>query len=248
MDELQRQAYLRSMGVDSYFPRTQLPGALASVQCLTLFAKVLDQIELNVEETRQVTDDVINPHPINSLKELFDSPLSINKMSPLITSAARQNTSRVVDGGFRVNTNNPVFSCRFYKGKRFLLLVDTIADQYAAEYDLLVKNIIFALGDELQPLNDCVFSWPMVSSSAIDQSLSVAQASLSTVIARHIEDCTLIALGSIANFLPVSESISDKVFIDPVTGYHYLFTMSAIDILHRPELKMHLWRSLSLLP
>ncbi len=232
LNELQRQAYLQSMGVDGYFPRRLLPGALASTQCEL---PVLPAVE-SIPELPARSAPKQRTGPVRA-SELLDLPQAIKPGTETESLAP-------------VQGEIPTFSLSVSAVAGRLLIVDDcpLAQLRNRDYLTLLQNIVLALGLGKQQLAMHSFQWPETMKGHADRGAAAASQALQAFLARQLE------LGGIGQLLLMGEAASrfaaDKD-LPRATLLPYepaeatvLSTLSASRMLAEPELKRDLWQQL----
>jgi hypothetical protein len=267
MNELQRQAYIEAMGIDSYFPRFTLPGAPVSTLC---------ELPQELLQGESVAADVIVDTPLDSLQgntadqagtatarpaggavaamqALFGD--SDNKRKkPINTKATAQKSTEQVAATASVI---PRFSLSVIRGANVLLVDEGLSgDADQVEYLNLLHNMLFALGAQVPQLSIERFSWPMVKSASaqFDQTDLAAKQTLQSFIAKQLsqlDNTYLLVMGDsakhylAAELIAESEEVAHGCFMTCATlGAQLICTHSASAMLVNPELKRDVWKDL----
>lgn len=250
MNELQRQAYLQAMGVDSYMPRLQLPGALPSALCVIPVAPVAI--------SEKPSGPLASPPHLPA-----DSQGSAAAMQALLgeSSSARQEPSapvgRVVEAAGEAGQSpversgqvTPHFALSIIRGAQLLVIDDGLQGAInPSEYLQLLQNILFALGAGKQVLAIDAFVWPMVKNSQVDQSELAARQTLQAILAKQIQQLDarfVILMGDIAAHYSGAESMPAGEMIEvPDLSAPVICTQSASSLLSNPDLKACMWSQL----
>ncbi|WP_339674190.1 hypothetical protein [Dasania marina] len=238
MNELHRQAYLDAMGVDSYFPRATLAGALASPICL------LPEVTSTHPESAVVAGaNVPLSRPVTgtAAKDVMASIglLDTSKLKAARPQLAVQTVEPVITGKQAV----PHFSLMVLASAHFVLIAENIAGQQAQDYQQMLANITLALGDRQQPVF-LPFSWPMINSAAVDQSAAVARMALAAFLKEHVANRTAVIFGPAAQYLQLEDTIGQLTNV-PSLGCPALITACAAKAYAQPECKRELWQHLA---
>ena len=243
MNELQRQAYLEAMGIDSYFPRVQLPGALASPVCDMSEAAVSETPQqaaiaaANSEE--QHTTIPPSPPPVKSAEGPRAAQAVLGNVVDDIAkhrppTPAKPKRSEAVESASDI----PHFALTIAKSQSGILIIDDgiQPDQDYTEYLRLLQNILFAVGAGKQALQLDPFVWPMMKTAQFDQSAEAARQTLSVYINKLIEDL------SVRYVLVMGEQAQSYITAnDQVSCIH---TLSGLRLLSEPALKRQVWQDL----
>ncbi len=273
MNELQRQAYIEAMGVDSYFPRFTLPGAAVSELC-EIPSEFL-QSELAAVETAVITDDALNSVQADSISPVENSVATAAVKGSAGNGSAAAMQALFADDNKRkeysadktlaatssvepVNTDGdiiPEFSLSIIRGANILLVDEGLngnVDQ--VEYLTLLHNMLFALGAEVQQLSIERFNWPMVKSAQFDQTALAAKQTLQAFIAKQLsqlDSSYLLVMGESAKTYLAAELTSDNEKLShgrfmscKVLESQLICTHSASAMLINPELKREIWKDL----
>jgi hypothetical protein len=250
MNELQRQAYMEAMGVDSYVPRLVLPAALPSQLC-----------EWPVMEASPASPSPVSASP-DTITAETPAPVraagngSAAAMQALLGENAKPSVKKVApaasQGLVKANTNKkavPHFSLSIISGNNILIVDESLPGHVNPEdYLLLLHNMLFALGVGKQQLSIDTFNWPVSKNSQVDQSETAARQAIDAFLAKKSEQLKsqyLIVMGaSAANF------VTNKVLVAGVlTRHDYLdieliHTSSASPMLSDALLKRKVWQDL----
>ncbi len=248
MNELQRQAYLEAMGVEHYFPRFQLPGALPSARCeLPVAAPVAPAVEAVVEAMVPPVEQSVpavtpaaggGAQAAQALLGAAVTALEPARPSAPAASAAKPARARPVESASAAEI--PRFALTVARSQCGILIVDDglTPEQDYAEYLRLLQNILIAVGAGPQALQLDPFVWPMMKSARVDQSAMAAQQTLAAYIDKQVQALSvryLLVMGETPRrYLPASEP----------SGPLRLETPGAGRLLTEPGLKRQLWQEL----
>ncbi|GAB5450744.1 MAG: hypothetical protein Hals2KO_10720 [Halioglobus sp.] len=233
MHELQRQAYLHALGIDSYVSRGQLPGAAVTRR----IAVVRRGGQSSAASLAPATDAVPEaaPAPRAALPD-FDFETAPARARPGVAGspaaasaihAIRLRFVTIVCGGY--------------------LWLEDLADRALASQQLglvqgMAQALAVAAGDgagsavEGRP-EVAQFDWPMHNNRQLDNSEQAARAGLAAFIGRRVEQhaCRgLIVLGAACETWVVPSDHSVPVVV----------TLSTAEMLADPRRKVDVWRDL----
>jgi hypothetical protein len=237
MNELQRQAYLEAMGVVSYFPRAELPGALPSP---ILEMPVAEEVVHTPVQPEAAVAPVVNATPagqVQSAKAIFEQT-----GEAVVDQLARRREVRPKRSGPVASASDiPSFALTIAKTQAGFLIVDEglKPDQDYTEYLRLLQNMLFAVGAGMQAVQLDSFTWPMINNPQIDQSAEIAGQTLTVYIDKLIKEqrvsYVLVMGETAAKYMPANLSVFS------------LSTSSALQMLADPQLKAGAWQDLQLL-
>ncbi len=249
INERQRQAYLETMGVDSYFPRMPLPAAKPSEECLL---PELDEIPLeNAAASLSAllgsdkTDDGKTAEAVPAVPE--------EDVKAMLAEIAPADSAVAVKASTATPEIVPEFNLSVVIPESGLIIVDDGMDamEDTADYLCLMQNIVFALGLGVQRLYIERFDWPMVRNIKVDQGESAARQTLQAFVMRQREQLaadTVLVMGASAHRYLLGDDVAAEqmLSVDFPAG-EYLITISAQDLLQQPQKKAHLWAQLQVL-
>jgi hypothetical protein len=258
MNEVQRQAYLRAMEVDSYFPRLKLPGALASTLCQLpdiSEASVVDASLLADVET--VPAEVINAEPVNkaggSRVAALQALLGDKPSAPVKKKIVAQPES--IEGAVadteQQTQSTPHFSLSIIRGQNLLIIDEGLQGHVnPSEYLQLLHNILVAIGAGKQQLSIDAFVWPMVKNSPLDQSEVAARETLVSFLSKQCLQLGakyIVLMGDTA-----ARYISEELAVGELVAFssipvQLIHTISAGSVLADSALKPQLWMQLQAL-
>jgi hypothetical protein len=234
LNELQRQAYLGAMGVEVYYPRLQLMGAKPSLQCeMPVLA------EAAPPGVKPAQDGTGRVERLASVSELLDIAVKNDSgVEPKATSAKTQ------------PEETPSFNLSVSVIQGSLLVVDDCdpGQLHSRDYQVLLQNIVNALGLGQQAINSQSFQWPEAMKGHNDQSPAAAGQALQAYLARQLElgeTRYLLIMGGAARRFAVNTELADGVLAPHGDqAVQQLLTLSACRMLSEPELKRDLWQQL----
>jgi hypothetical protein len=238
LNELQRQAYLGAMGVDVYYPRLQLVGAKPSLQCEM---PVLPEVTAP-SVVKSAQDDTSRVERLTSVSELLD--IAVKHDSVVEPKAATATTTAPPE-------QTPSFNLSVTVIQGSLLVVDDCdpGQLHSRDYQVLLQNIVNALGLGQQVINSQSFQWPEAMKGHNDHSPAAAGQALQAYLARQLElgeTRYLLIMGDAARRFAVNTELADGVLAphDGDQAVQQLLTLSACRMLSEPELKRDLWQQL----
>ncbi len=233
MHELQRQAYLHALGIDSYISRGQLPGAAVTRRIAVVrrggqssaasLAPVVDAGPEATAAPRAVLPDFdFETSPAPARRDVAASPAAAGA-----SRAIRLRFVTIVCGGY--------------------LWLEDLADRALASQQLglvhgMAQALAVAAGDVAESAvagrpEAAQFDWPMHNNRQLDNSEQAARAGLSAFIGRRVDQhaCRgLIVLGAACEPWVVPSDHSVPVVV----------TLSTAEMLADPERKADAWRDL----
>lgn len=267
MEESRRLHYLKVMGVESFVPRLTLPGAAVSPQLAWPTEAIAD-----ATLPEATTDTSARTKTIPVIRPLVDSASESDKLSAELQTFSADGllSDSALDNALDSALNKTVVSqtdkdaseatvptfqlsmTTFRSGILAIDSVDNIPVSYQPFCQRLLADIVFAFGASMASYQVAeAFNWPMVRNSQIDQSASVAVASVNAFIAAKAERYPLRAV------LVFGETTCQYLF--PHASYHELLgtsqrldklslevlvTHSLYELLTNPLLKRETWRHL----
>ena len=241
MNELQRQVYLEVMGVDSYFPRLQLPGAEPSKQCVL---PVIQKQSTAISATTQ--SKVIGG---SSLLDSFEQ----NETPDYKPEQAALRSPISTDDHQVLENMIPRFTLTAISGGSDILIVDQGLDKHngsinPAEYLQLLQNMLFAIGIQKTALSQESFIWPVIEGNQIDQTEEAAKQVLEVFIAKLLNQQQikyLLVMGADAkHYLSLNDFENGALTFHPNWPVQVLTTDSALDMLVDPLMKKPVWQDL----
>jgi len=245
MNELQRQAYLSSFGIENYMPRWVLPAAPESRQVFIPCEPLMEGYSLDVPEPKAEAESLVKGVADQTLA-LLDEPAP--KPAPEPVSAA----SILELLGSSTVAIAP-FSLSVWRPQAGFLLIDARAVTLALPTELLLVNILKAVFSlDLTDLQEEVLRWPAVENRFVKQTLESARSELQTWLAvenelRPIKRLWLLGENSARYLLAADQSYADLLWQQPVIPHLALPALvlpSLSELLQSPALKSRLWSCL----
>lgn len=251
MNELQRQAYLSSLGIENYAPRWILPAAPAPVACVMPLPIV--EISTAVDQALASTSILSNilesqersPSVLSSAIADLDMP----KKAPVLS-----NTAAILQQ--LEEKKAPVvqpFSLSVYRPQAGFLIIDTRNTSLALPAELFLHNLLrgylnttqFAFGEE-------VLRWPMIENRFVSRTEDDARNELQTWLAvenelRPIHKLWLMGENATRYWLDSSEPwLSICWTIQPIKNLplQALIMPSLNQLLQNPAQKSKVWTCL----
>lgn len=179
MNELQRQAYLSALGIESYAPRWLLPSAPVSVACmLPVFdipaaSSPVSPGAIAIEprsESKSPAPNVLTT--IADLGEQKKAPMAINAAA--ILQQLEEKKAPVVQP----------FSLSVYRPQPGFLVIDSRNTKLALPTEVLLNNLLRAHLKAVQPaLGEEVLRWPMIENRFVSRTEDDARNELQTWLA-----------------------------------------------------------------
>jgi hypothetical protein len=182
MHEVQRQAYLSSLGIENYAPRWLLPAAPVPVACVmpVVDAPITLGISPSIDELVAVIDTQVGSRasPPNLLTTIADLEGQKRTPSPINAATILQQLD------VKKTPVVPPFSLSIYRPAPGILIVDSRNTTLALPTELLLSNILraqlkatqFTLGEE-------VLRWPMIENRFVSRTENDARNELQTWLA-----------------------------------------------------------------
>lgn len=240
MNERQRQTYLQAMGVDQYFPRVVLPGALPSSLCEVPALPVEAETIAQVGAITQAEVQTSKPQPAPNLQQIKAS-MQIVGGNVGNVAAAQPVNKPVRSEPVEAASDIPHFALTIAKTESGILILDEglSAEQDYTEYLRLLQNMLLAVGAGQQAIQLDPFVWPMVQNGQIDQSEMAAKQTLSAYLSKLIDDLSV-------RYLLVMGNTAEQ-YLAPVESVLLIKTVSALQMLATPTLKRQAWDDLQVL-
>ena len=234
MNERQRQAYLQAMGVDQYFPRVELPGALPSS------LRETPALLLEDEAVAEFDAPVSGSQPKPDLQQIKASMQVVGGNAGAVPAAQPVNKPKRSEP-VEAASDIPNFALTIARTESGILILDEglSAEQDYTEYLRLLQNILLAVGAGQQAIQLDPFLWPMVQNAQIDQSETAARQTLSAYLSKLIDDLSI-------RYLLVMGDTAEQ-YLAPVDSLLLVKTVSALHMLANPELKRQAWSDLQVL-
>ncbi len=226
MDEITRQEYLRSMGIQSYFPRFILPAAKESLQCewpeiLKPIVKAAVELKKPLQNEPQARS---NPKPENIQK-----PEIISELSKVEKAGKEIEEVRFQLVIIYVNEDTLVLISRPYMHA---------TNSLSSVQKQLFTNIFNTLYDEAISLNLEIkpFRWPFSEASHIEKDGQAAKASLGAYLEQ------LKAKHPFNRLILMGEKISQ--FVEASEKQQFIVCRSLDEMLKMPQFKREVWLQL----
>ena len=273
MNETQRQEYLKTMGIQSYFPRVVLPGAKPSPEydfdetpdsdepSLSAIASAVKRPVENVSDSKGSSASSGN----SVLDELRAGATTSRK--PAISPEKEDLTVQSGSAGRDSTTDEALdkegsteeaaelrFSLNYYKITPTLALVNEVPHQNASNQDAqimaLMKAILLALSIdvEVSALRAENFSWPLSADLDLDSnSAELASKALSGFMQmrQHKDQFgDLLVFAARSEELILGEDSSLRDFKSACESFNLTVTKSLHSMLVHPALKKEVWQDL----
>lgn len=182
MHEMQRQAYLSSLGIENYAPRWLLPAAPVSVACVMPVSDIpiVSDVSPSIGDLATVIDTRIEHRisPSNLLTAIVDLGEQKKASSPVNAATILQQLEVK-----KAPVVQP-FSLSVYRPVPGTLIIDSRNTTFALPTELLLNNILrallkttsFVLGEE-------VLRWPMIENRFVSRTEDDARNELQTWLA-----------------------------------------------------------------
>ena len=245
MNELQRQAYMKAMGVDCYIPRLHLPAALPSVLCEM---PVLSEVTATNTVSHQ---SGASEAPALKAKNGSAAAQALLGEDQPARAESRPSVKAVTEEWVATTSAKaiPQFVLSIVRGSNILIVDDGLpGDVNPSEYLQLLHNLLFALGAGKQQLAIDNFIWPMVKNSQIDQSEVAARQTLDAFLSKQVAQLKaqyIIVMGEVAAHYITGETLTTgQLHTHPQWQLPLICTNSASPMLADPSLKGAVWRDL----
>lgn len=252
MNEMQRQAYLNAMSLESYFPRWIMPWAPPSQACVRDWPEstgktALDNLDVPQGASNSQTDIVSrekqSPLAVADVLQKLDLKPVRQKQQPYIVSQQQAATSQRI----------APFALSIWRPFANWLVIDERQPQAALPVEILLHNILRSFGVVQSTLAEEVLRWPLVENNIVHQTISHARQALTVWLEVELEQRPvdkLLLMGHKAAdfFLPDGVSFEDGIWnvCDlSLPNLQALVTPSLVDLLRNPQLKAKLWRAIS---
>lgn len=255
LTEIQRQEYLQIMGVQSYFPRYILPGALESKQCEWPAELLVDMP--NSTSTEKIVETHTKPElepfaednkakPQHSQDKLdnSDAEKSDNEASKEVDNEFREDGARFQLAFIRVTDRLCILNLMPYVGRK----------QLTAVHQKLLINIIKSLGIAHEDVffDDLPFRWPFTEGEHVDKSKTAARAALIAFLEQKLTDSKfdhLLVMGEMVMGFVLDEDAEQSLTAGDFhqgenIPWQTAYTRSLDEILNRPQFKKDVWQQL----
>ncbi len=252
MNELQRQAYLSSLGIENYMPRWQLVAAPAATQAFIPLA------ETTIVAPQPVTENLLEP--IGQPKVPLESAAlaTLNALTEVKADKAKDMICAPVSAAsiLKQLEVKPVerlqpFSLSVWRPAPGFLLIDSRDASLALPTELLLHNILAVLfGLDIKGQEE-VLRWPAVENRFVSRTPDAACSELQTWLAvehelRPITQLWLMGENAAHYLLSNDTSVSANLWRQTpvaVGSLKALLLPSLNELLQNPQLKSRLWAS-----
>jgi hypothetical protein len=260
--EQNRHRWLEALGVDSWLPRGNLPGAAEIAPWVESFCYPddaqadawLEDVAESVEE-QAVPASTPAPKPVAARARidtdtlLDQRPAAVPKATPVERPVRTAPTSTVVEA--------PRFKLAFVL-RQDLLIVDSLPPHqpqgFSRHHRALLTGITTALGAEADTeLSDAMMlPWPMLASRTLDQGAEEARRAVQHKLRRTLEShrriTQVLLMGEAAAHWILGETaqldtLQGRSFKLP-SGLPVVVTLSLSELLRLPERKAEAWRDI----
>lgn len=250
MNELQRQAYLSTLGIENYAPRWLLPSAPVPVLCVmpvldipiaaaaspVSFSAIATETHI---ESKSPTPNVLTT--IADLGEKKKVPLAINAAA--ILQQLQEKKALVVQP----------FSLSVYRPQSGFLIIDSRNTKLALPTEVLLNNLLRAQSKAVQlAVSEEVLRWPMIENRFVSRTEDDARNELQTWLAvenelRPIHTLWLMGESAARYWLDTESDWSATCWtIQPIkdSSLQALILPSLNQLLQQPAQKSRLWACL----
>ncbi|MGD9859784.1 MAG: hypothetical protein AB7S90_06990 [Marinobacterium sp.] len=260
--EQNRHRWLEALGVDSWLPRGNLPGAAEIAPWVESFCYSddaqadawLEDVAESVEE-QAIPVSTPAPKPVTARARidtdtlLDQRPAAVPKATPVERPVRTTPTSTVVEA--------PRFKLAFVL-RQDLLIVDSLPPHqpqgFSRHHRALLTGITTALGAEADTeLSDAMMlPWPMLASRTLDQGAEEARRAVQHKLRRTLEShrriTQVLLMGEAAAHWILGETapldtLQGRSFKLP-SGLPVVVTLSLSELLRLPERKAEAWRDI----
>lgn len=251
MNEVQRQAYLSSLGIENYAPRWLLPAARTSVACVmpAFDIPISSDLPPVIGDLKVVNDSQVEHRnsPPNLLTAITD--LGTQKKSPSPVNAATILQQLEVKKAPIVQP----FSLSIYRPTAGILIIDSRNTTLALPTELLLNNILRVFLKNSQfTLDEEVLRWPMIENRFVSRTENDARNELQTWLAvenelRPVQTLWLMGENATRYWLDADSDYSELCFTMqplkdlPLTA---LISPSLNHLLQHPADKSRIWACL----
>ena len=248
VNEAQRQAYLKAMGIQVYYPKFTLPGAKPSPRYNSIEEQPV--LEKRIEGSSKSSGPEQQTQSDQHAAQKSDVAIEQVSVSDNGLDANIQPEQIITDN------NTLKFSLRYYRINDSLAVIDEwphlMIGNPSEETLTLLRNILSAL--EINT-DECDFSskdfdWPLMEGLPLTtEPIEAARQALGGFIAmRHDQDgfCNLLVFAGQMEKLLVKKSAKGEqrdYMVEP-GGYYFTITSSLQMILSHPKLKREVWDQL----
>lgn len=256
--EIKRLAYLKALGVESWYAPAPLPGAAPSPELdwFMYSGETLDEAEadqVNSEATLSSLEVDLSSSE-KSVSNKIEAPaqlISVESRSPV--EDKREEHQPNSDNESTAPTSEPlVFTLHLtqVEGKGLILadLQDPEAPGFSSEEFHLMEALLFSLGWDQVKLNNTLFKWPYTPNKNIPQGAVEANQAITAYIDNLVgkESGKLILLGRYAMEMVTGKfGEFDTLIATPNDAEKEIVSYSLNELINQPSLKRHLWQRLS---
>jgi len=256
VNEIQRQAYLSAMGIDSYMPRWILPGAPVPAACEFVGPAV--QTQLVAQSPAAQVADVAADKPAVAAKtqSVVAATDMLNELDKAPARPAPEVPAQVeaTAGSPAADTAVAPFALSVWRVSEALMVIDSRQVQLALPTDRLLGNMLLALGYKLSSLPKAeVVRWPFYENKMAGQAAGTeteVREMLHAFLDAHlvldpVQHLLLMGQDAARYILPVDIDLENL----PLEGIELkelattaVVTPSLAEMLQTPELKADAWR------
>jgi hypothetical protein len=213
MNELQRQMYLSSLGIENYMPRMHLPFAPASIAC--------DFPVVHTAEIVSPDHESVVITSSNHLSAKVNESLSINTVSAqastslvdmLVIEQPKKPVARANTAAEILALLADPFTLSIWRPFDGLMIIDSRNTKLALPTELLLQNLLHRINKDFAiTLKEELLRWPMIENSFSKRSLQDARIELQTWLSvqHEIQPLThLLLMGTNAGQYFVGEDIN----------------------------------------
>lgn len=251
MNEVKRQAYLRAMDIQTYFPRQVLVGAKPSPH-YDLPEPSSEPAGISQESPE--TKPGVRTEKLAAVEALRADSKPTRKASVTpITKAAETATEQQVAAQPEAAQDSLSFTLRYYRINERLAVLDEIPVQGGAQREkesrVLMQAILRALGQDFSGARAEEFSWPIKVGYAMKHSPQVEAAKAVAGFLQMRQETDgfanlLVFAGQLEDvLLPVDNESRERDF-DSGKGYRSTVTHSLASMLAVSTLKRDVWQHL----
>lgn len=253
MDELQRQAYLSGLGIDTYMPRWRLPLAPEPVACI-LPSYATQEFSVPDSQTVVGSKNLGVKTSSESKAESTVAPSSLANVIGSLAELKRKPATPVVVTDIKADEAVPPFSLSIWRPHSELLVVDSRNTKLALPTELLLSNILRAVwGPDVLPGREEIFHWPFIENTAIAHSKNDVRSALQVWLEvelerRPVKYVWAFGVDAVQYFIPNDISIADDLWRYlplPAGSAQVVVLPSLVNILQQPDLKKSVWHCLT---
>jgi hypothetical protein len=251
MRETVRHYYLSALGIDSYFPRWQLPSSPESAQCE--LPSEYDYLDDTDTDTALVD---YSSTPPNALSQVVDSLLmdiSARVGPTQVVVESLKSSQDCISPATSSDLLSP-FSLTIFRPIQNILIIDLRSAVYKNQTHRLLHNILFAYTGNTAPFSFEVVRWPAIENEFLPNTLEWAMAELQTWLQVEYEqrqfDQLWLMGQQLRDYFLDRECKASEVDACMLTVQfpfslgnmiNVKLTPTLADLLERPDLKAQLW-------